>query len=145
MPKVLIVNKELTLNQSTKFWTGPNLKAFADDKIIVWKIENCFGKDRRHLGKPSHRYFLLFPQYFCKASFLWGSLQVGIERYRVKDLFLVTVALWQAQDHNLDPDIDTANDTIESIVMKEINKHCYEWQEDHDGPISLTWVLNSTG
>ena len=57
--------------QTTKFQTGPKLKAFADDKLNVTqnikvvfnRIENIVAKEEN----AGYQHFLLFPQCFQKA------------------------------------------------------------------------------
>ena len=59
----------LTIYQTTKFGTGPNLK-----------FETRFGKGRKHFRKgenAGYQHFLLFPQCFLKISFS-AVLKVGI-------------------------------------------------------------------
>ena len=63
----------LTLYHTTKFDDQSNLKAFADDILIVVQImicvidwvENIVGKGEN----AGYQHFLLFPQCFQKASF----------------------------------------------------------------------------
>ena len=65
----------LTLSQMTNFKTGPNLKAYADDKLnlaeklkfVLEKVENILGKGEN----AGYQHFLLFSQCFQKASFQW--------------------------------------------------------------------------
>ena len=57
------------------------LKAFADDNLNVYqKLKFALGRVENIVGKrenAGYQHFLLFPQYFQKASFL-GLLKVGI-------------------------------------------------------------------
>ena len=57
------------------------MKAFADDKINMnQKLKFDMGRVENIVGKgenAGYQHFLLFPQYFRKASFS-GSLKVGI-------------------------------------------------------------------
>ena len=80
----------LTHYQTTKFQTSPkHLKAFADEKLnmikklkfVVGWVENIEGKEEN----ACFQHFLLFPQYFLKASFS-GSLKSGLCGKRVKPL-----------------------------------------------------------
>ena len=58
----------------THFWSSPKFKAFADDqskvaqmlKFAPDRVENIVGKGEN----AGNKHFLLFPQYFQKASFL---------------------------------------------------------------------------
>ena len=69
-------------------------KAFADVKIdmteklkfVLGKIENIEGKG----DNAGYQHFLLFPQFFQKASFS-GSLKVGVVWKRVKQPFSRTI------------------------------------------------------
>ena len=78
---ILSSGKELTLCQSNKIWNQSNLKAFADDILIVVqmmirvtdRIENIVGKGEN----AGYQHFLLFPQCFQKTPFQ-GSFKVGI-------------------------------------------------------------------
>ena len=68
------------------------LKAFADNKINVIKkllrwTKNIVGKEENAV----FQHFLLFPQFFQKASFL-GSLKVGTVWYRVKGCHVNTTS-----------------------------------------------------
>ena len=72
LPLLFICFNLLTLYQMSKFSTGSELKACADDKMnvteklkfVLWRIRNTVGKGEN----AGYQHFLLFPQCFQKAS-----------------------------------------------------------------------------
>ena len=78
----------LTLHQTTKFWTWPNCKAFANDKLNLAKMmigqNNIVGKGEN----AGYQHFVLFPACFQTLP-VSRSLKLGIAGYRVK---------WQTND-----------------------------------------------
>ena len=75
MTEFVLDRVENTLYQTTNFWTGPKLKAFADDNKNVTRKENFYGMGKGE--NVGYQHFLLFPHCFQKASFT-GSLKVMI-------------------------------------------------------------------
>ena len=67
----------LTLYQTTKVWTCPNWKAFAENNInVTHKLRFALGRVEKIVGKGKNagsQHFVLFPQYFQKATFSGSS------------------------------------------------------------------------
>ena len=103
----------VTLHQTTKFYTCPNWKAFADDNLnVIQKSKFALGPVKSIMGKgenAGYQHFLLFQQCFQKASYI-GSLKVRIEWKRVK---FYTTQSWLLTTLKKEP--------FESFVRKEEN------------------------
>ena len=75
-----LFGKELTLYQTTKFWTSPSRKT-VDNKInVTYKMNLVMGRLENSVGKgenAGHQHYLLFPHCFQRAS-VSVSLKVRI-------------------------------------------------------------------
>ena len=91
-------NKIVDQSKLKDFADQSRLKDFADDKIIVTYLINfVLGRVENIVGKgenAGYQHFLLFPQYFQKAS-LSGLLKVWILWERVRAPF-ATIAVFVA-------------------------------------------------
>ena len=73
----MLFGEDLTLSQTTKFWTGPNSKQLQTTKLDVAKMTiSLFDREENTVGKgenAGYQHFLLFPHCFPKPSSLTHS------------------------------------------------------------------------